>query len=127
MVHLMAGSGTMEIAQQDVARYRVAWSAYVRRRNLLALVFLGYIPWGIVMLFAMKLGMPQRAAWILILVWFVMFPVAAIRFSFWSCPRCHKPFYSKWWYSNHFARKCVYCGLSRKEIKSAAQTGIERA
>jgi hypothetical protein len=125
MVQLMASDSTVEIAQQDIARYRVAWSDYVRRRNLLTLIFLGYIPWGIGVFFALRLGMPQRAAWILILAWFVMFPVAAIRFSFWSCPGCHKPFYSKSWYHNHFARKCVHCGLSKKEIRSAAQTGTE--
>jgi hypothetical protein len=111
----------MEIHPKDVARYQDAWSDYTRRRNFFLVVFLGYIPWGALVFFVMnKLRMPQSAVGILIVAWFLMYPVAAIRFSLWRCPRCGNPFYQKWWYHNDLARKCVHCGLARKEIKAAA-------
>ena len=116
----------MEISQKDVARYQDAWNDYKRRRNFFLVVFLGYIPWGALVFFAMdKLGIPQSAVWVLIGAWFVLYPVAAIRFSLWRCPRCGNPFYQKWWYHNGFARKCVHCGLARKEIKAAALGGTQ--
>jgi hypothetical protein len=32
-----------------------------------------------------------------------------------KCPHCNKLFFSKWYWSNGFASKCVHCGLSGKE------------
>jgi hypothetical protein len=37
----------MEIAQAGVEAYRDGWNDYIRRRNALLIVFLGYLPWGV--------------------------------------------------------------------------------
>ena len=114
----------MDISQPDVTRYRDAWDDYRRRRNFFLFIFLGYVPWGALVMFATgKLRLPQPAMLVLIGAWFVMYPVAAIRLNLWTCPRCGNPFYQRWWYHNSFARKCVHCGLARKEIKAVAQGG----
>jgi hypothetical protein len=65
MVQLMMGDGTVEIAQQDIARYRVAWSDYLRRRDLVFLVCIGYIPWGVIVIVGVKLVLPEKAAYVL--------------------------------------------------------------
>jgi hypothetical protein len=47
----------MEIAQVDIERYQVAWSDYMRRRRLLLGLAVGYIPWGVAVVLAMRPGL----------------------------------------------------------------------
>jgi hypothetical protein len=49
--------------------------------------------------------------------WFVAWVVAVIRHATWKCPRCHKPFYHKWWYGNAFSTKCLHCGLRPGDLR----------
>ncbi len=48
---------------------------------------------------------------------YVIFPFALLAVgvsiwrSAWPCPRCHNPFYKKWWYEDILTTECVHCGL----------------
>ena len=118
---VIAADGTVEIAQQDIARYRVAWNNYVRRRDLVLLVYIGYIPWGVGVIVGVRLGLPEAAARVLIIGWFTVIPVATLRWLLWRCPRCGGYFLFSGWYAKYFSRKCVGCGLSKKEIKAVLE------
>jgi hypothetical protein len=103
--------------------FRESWAEYARRRNFLLLVFVGYIPWGLlVFLLKRRLGLSESVIGVLILVWFLAFPVAIIRYTFWKCPRCEKAFAYKWPVNkSYFVRKCSHCGLAKAEIRRVAK------
>ena len=108
----------MEIAQSEIERYQVAWSDYIRRRRLLLGLAVGYIPWGVAVVLAMRLGLSETAAYVLIIAWFAMFPAASIRLLLWRCPQCRGYFSFPGWYAKYFSRTCVRCGISKKEIQA---------
>jgi hypothetical protein len=111
-----------ELNSEQEASYREGWADYVARRNLLIFIFIGYVPWGVLMFLAKEyLALPKGVAEGLIVVWFIAFPIAGIRYQLWKCPRCGKGFAYTWWYSkSFFARKCAHCGLSKREIATIA-------
>ena len=82
-----------------------------RKRNVVFWVlFLGWVP--VIMLVAIPLGRMLNSNVVtetLITAWFMGVVAATIWRLRWECPRCSKPFYTKW-YHNAFATKCVYCG-----------------
>jgi len=47
------------------------------------------------------------------IIWMAALATTAVHKSYWRCPRCHKPFFQKWWYHNPFADRCVHCGLPK--------------
>ena len=47
--------------------------------------------------------------------WLLFSVVAWLRFMFWPCPICGKPFHFKWWSSFTRGRECIHCGASRYE------------
>jgi Zn ribbon nucleic-acid-binding protein len=112
-----------ELSPEQTPGYREGWADYVARRNLLIFIFLGYIPWGVLMFLAKEyLGLPSRVAEGLIVAWFIAFPIAGVRYQLWKCPRCGKGFAYTWWYNKgFFARKCAHCGLSKREIATIAR------
>lgn len=63
---------------------------------------------------ATALGMLLFFAWVALVIRF-FFVVA--EYSYWSCPRCGKPFHYRirWFgrWNNPFARRCVHCGLPK--------------
>ncbi|MGB7150346.1 MAG: hypothetical protein WBD45_14410, partial [Terriglobales bacterium] len=71
-----------EITQSDLERYRVGWNDYIRRRNELLAVFLGYLPWGGLVILSMQyLRLPYSIGMTLIVAWFLAFPVVGIRYQ----------------------------------------------
>jgi hypothetical protein len=102
--------------------YSEQWRDWRKRRNIVWLIFLGYIPGVIAIFFSVLflfrlIGLP--AAWdgpafyAIAGSWMFSFIVAGIYAGYFPCPRCHKPFFVTWWYRNPFARKCVHCGLPK--------------
>ena len=83
-----------------------------RKRNILFWVlFLGFIPAAVFV--ALPLGRllnSNGVAEVLIAGWFMGVVAAAIWRLNWTCPRCNKNFYRRWWYKNAFAIRCVNCG-----------------
>src|ERR1700733_11791510 len=93
--------------------YADSWREYRKRRNLVLFRFLGYLPVGGVIAFTVRAFGSEIPGMVTAFSWMVFGAVAGIRFQFFSCPRCGKPFVVKWWYSNIFARPCVHCGLPK--------------
>ena len=112
-----------EISQEDAVLYSEGWADYIARRNLLLFIFLGYVPWAVLMFLAKEyLGLPSRVAEGLIIAWFIAFPIAGVRYQLWKCPRCGKGFAYTWWYNkSFFARTCAHCGLSERDIATIAR------
>jgi hypothetical protein len=100
----------MEIFQQlpsyivtTATRTYLAWFALV-----------GYVPvcFGVGVL-SMRLFSTFTPAFVVAIAWMIFSVITgnlALRFP---CPRCGKWFFTKWWYYNGFARRCVHCGLPK--------------
>ena len=90
------------------------WDEYRRRRNLAWFAFLGYVPVCFTVgMLSMRVLSTFTPAFVVAIAWMVFFVIAgnlALRFP---CPRCGKWFVAKWWYPNHFARRCVHCALPK--------------
>jgi hypothetical protein len=102
--------------------YSQEWAELRRmRRRVVTVVFSGAAVFVLVPLTRLAprgignaLGLVLLAAWGALLVKF--FSVSA-EYSYWSCPRCGKPFHyvARWYgrWNNAFARRCVHCGLPK--------------
>ena len=101
--------------------YAASWQDLRKRRRLVWLLFLGYIPGVAALCFlvvtaAASMGGSKQsevACAVIALFWILAFAVAAIRLTFFRCPRCRRLFHSTWWRHNPFARHCLHCGLAQ--------------
>ena len=63
---------------------------------------------------ATALGVTLFVAWVAVLMRFFL---VVGEYSYWSCPRCGKPFHYdiRWFgrWNNPFARRCLHCGLPK--------------
>src|SRR5215208_3223340 len=95
------------------------WEEYKRRRRAVWLAFLSF-PFWIIPLAAIgdilrRIGFP-RNSWVelpFLGAPLVFVAVVHLRFWFWPCPRCGRPFRSKWCGNGYFARRCLHCGLPK--------------
>ena len=99
-----------QVTTSLIARKEALWE--YRKRNLVFVTFVvGLIP--VTLFVAVPLGKllnSNGAAQIVVTGWFMALVAAAIWRLNWTCPRCDKNFYRKWWYKNAFAMRCVNCG-----------------
>ncbi len=102
-----------ELNEQDVQRYRIAWNSYVLRRNLMIVLFVGFVPLGILIA---KVKMSERAGFALLIGWVVVYLMGAWWHTQWKCPRCGKVFANRIWTQN-----CISCGLSKDEVDAVVQ------
>lgn len=106
--------GQAALKGQRMTAQTDAWNEYRKRRNIALFALFGYVPVVFtVALVSIRLFSTLTPAFVLAFAWMVFFAVAGnvvIRFA---CPRCGKPFFTKWWYHNTFARRCVHCGLPK--------------
>jgi hypothetical protein len=107
---MMAG-----VDEQEAGVYRKAWRGYVRRRNFIAVVFIGFIPWGFLVF---KFIPNEIVRGILLWAWFLTWLVGIVWYVQQKCPRCGKRFASTLW-----GQRCAHCGLSRPQI--AVTTGAK--
>jgi predicted RNA-binding Zn-ribbon protein involved in translation (DUF1610 family) len=100
--------------------YGVAWRDLRARKIIFWAILLGYVP-GVLAIFLI-VGLPLSALtgvkpdyffYTIASCWMAAFVVASVRVALFSCPRCGKSFFAKWWYRNPFAKKCVHCGLPK--------------
>ncbi len=82
-----------------------------RRRRLVFVVFLLYIPVVIITFFVFRSD--QFTVWVA-LAWMALCAVTIIRASLSRCPRCGKHYHYKRPTSNPWTRKCLHCGLRLK-------------
>jgi hypothetical protein len=97
-----------ELSTQDVQRYRIAWNSYVLRRNVMVVLFVGFVPLGILIA---KVKMGERVSFALLVGWIVVYLTGAWWHTQWRCPRCGKIFANRLW-----TQRCMSCGLSKDEI-----------
>lgn len=99
-----------------VAKSGKPWQELRRRELLVALAFFGYIPFaGGLAILVSQFTQEEAAIFAAPLLWMVFFILSCLRFAFWPCPECGKPFHTKWWSSITRGRNCVHCGTSRYE------------
>jgi hypothetical protein len=91
-----------------------AWLDYRRRRNS----FLGAVlAW--VGLIGLALVVPDQSLlgqywWLVALPIFAWFTAAGFRITWWHCPRCDQPYFTKGiWYGNLLVSRCYHCGLAK--------------
>ena len=97
-----------ELSAEDVQRYRIAWNSYGARRNLVVVLFVGFVPLGILIA---KLKMGELLSFALLVGWIIVYLSGAWWFTQWKCPRCGKMFANRLW-----SQSCISCGLSKDEI-----------
>lgn len=97
-----------ELSQQDVQRYLIAWHSYVTRRNLMIVLFVGFVPLGILIA---KLKLGSLASLSVLLGWIVIYLTGAWWLTEWKCPRCGKTFANRLW-----TQRCMSCGLTKDEL-----------
>jgi len=102
-----------EFSEQDLQRYRTAWNSYVLRRNLMVVLFVGFVPLGILIA---KVKMSERVGFALLIGWIVIYLAGAWWHTQWRCPRCGQIFANRIWTQN-----CISCGLSKDEVAVVVQ------
>ena len=104
----------MNATAPELTSYRDAWVGYRRRSRIFWLLFLGYVPVVLVVGYvSFWLFGTFTPAFVAAVLYMVAMAVAGNYGGAWRCPRCHRPFFAKWWFYNSFARSCVHCGLPK--------------
>jgi hypothetical protein len=91
--------------------YYPAWQERRRRLRGVWLAFGVTIPGTVLLLLAIESlfgpGWEALALLPIALAWIL----PGLRYCFWPCPRCGKPFYAAWWLTWPTADRCLHCGL----------------
>jgi hypothetical protein len=97
--------------------YQNEWEEYKRRQKTFWLVFLGFIPFILLINgVSNELFGKFPSGYEIGLVGFVIaWSICSIRFQYWKCPNCGKSFHRKWWWTNIFSSKCLHCKLPKYE------------
>jgi len=99
--------------------YSKEWREYRRLRNLAGGIWISVLLFGASTVFLGSLQASHAvsvvAVSVLGILVFSAAIVAAIRVEGWRCPRCGRPFVSRWWsrFAVFFATDCANCGLRK--------------
>jgi Zn ribbon nucleic-acid-binding protein len=96
----------------------IQWGELKKRKNLALFAFFAYVP--ITFLFGVLTHpflQSDKPVIVFAIAWMFFFAVASSRFYAFACPRCGNRFFTRWWYHNSFARKCVHCKLPKYSTK----------
>ena len=91
-----------------------AWADYRSRRRWFFYVWFGGLP--VVFLLSGLLTEVFRTVlpfYFVGGVWLVSFAAVGVRLTLFRCPRCRRFFFFTGYSSNHFAQRCVHCGLPK--------------
>jgi hypothetical protein len=102
-----------ELSEQDVQRYRIGWHSYVTRRNLMVVLFVGFVPLGILIA---KLKLGELISFAVLVGWIVVYLTGAWWLTQWKCPRCGKIFANRLW-----TQRCISCGLTKDELAAVVR------
>ena len=99
--------------------YSAAWRDLRKRRLLVWALFLGFIPGVVALCFLVDAFLPgtignkqgESVCMGIGALWMLAFFIAAMRASFFRCPRCHGTFLMTWYFANPLASRCLHCGL----------------
>jgi len=99
-----------------------AWQAYRRRRKTFVAAVLAYAALLALVAIAPNTSLLADYWWVLAALLFAWFMVAGFRLTYWHCPRCGKPFFTRLFWGNLFARRCLHCGLPKwSDLQSGAR------
>jgi hypothetical protein len=108
------------LAISDHKRYAEGLADIRRRRRLLWVAFVGYIPAVMVLTpLVQSIARPNNALLIVVVSWMALFVVAGFRIDWARCPRCGKHFHATVLWHNPWARRCLHCGLHVKADEGA--------
>jgi hypothetical protein len=97
--------------------YQKEWQAYKRLEVWFGLLWFFFIPVSLSALFASvwifgkASNIPIFAGGAVGFAWLGLFLSFAERLRRWHCPRCHRPFLSRW--KGVFTSRCANCGLPK--------------
>jgi len=98
------------------------WSEYRSRRRAFFLIWLGGMPVTVLIsVVLIKLFRSPVVFYFMGIAWLLSFGVAGIRLTLFRCPRCRRYFFFTGFSGNHFAQRCVHCGLPKWE-----ETGLDQ-
>jgi hypothetical protein len=90
------------------------WRQLQRPEWTVLLLWIGYLPEVFAITYPLRHIFASDVSFMAVAFgWMAAFAVAAVLAGAFRCPRCGKPFFRKWWYTNGFARRCVHCDLPR--------------
>jgi hypothetical protein len=90
------------------------WREYRRLRRTVWLILAALLPVWMVLTLLLMIPSPEGVLTYLPSVFALVVPAwAYLRFVFWPCPRCHRPFHVDWPRTRLFNRRCLHCGLKR--------------
>lgn len=102
--------------------YEPNWREHRRRRRVMWLLLLGFIPGVVLTGTAIGAAFATEPPYIAVaVVWMLAILVTSHRASALRCPRCGQRFYAKGLYHNGFTRKCLHCGLRKWADEDPAQ------
>jgi len=90
------------------------WNELRRREFLVIFAFVGYLPFAGAFAFLVSHFTHTLLAILFVPVLWMLFVLYSwLRFMFWRCPECGKPFNTKLLGTFTRGRNCVHCGVSR--------------
>jgi predicted RNA-binding Zn-ribbon protein involved in translation (DUF1610 family) len=96
--------------------YPAAWADYRRRRNVVWGAFLGFLPGGpLIGVPLNRLFESETPVVVIALAAQMAIVVAVGRYGAWRCPKCGERFHLSRRLSNPLARRCLHCGLAKKD------------
>jgi hypothetical protein len=93
--------------------YEQQWREYRRLQRLALGLWLGWIPFGAVVFALTSSFRPEILTVGLLSAWMAVFVIAGMREGNFRCPRCGRKFFSKKWYHNGWASRCLHCQLPK--------------
>src|SRR5205807_1220600 len=98
-----------------LTRYQLQWAKLRRIRRWFCAAYLSALPaemligWPLDRLFHSTIPFVSIA-----LISMTAFVILGLRIANWKCPRCHRPFFRNWIWTNGFSWRhvvCIHCGL----------------
>lgn len=98
--------------------YTAQWQDYRKKRNLVWLLFLAYVPGVAIIGFTLQhLLKSELPFYFAAGVWLTAYIAASWRLDTFKCPACGRKFHSTRWGHNPFVHKCLYCGLPKWAVE----------
>jgi len=92
--------------------YKEAWQDLRKRRRIFWIAYIVFLP-GIFVIMDAPAATSGRVFFWTGGAWCVSVVAANAYLSAFRCPRCTKRYFFRPWFYNHYARKCIHCGLRR--------------